>query len=50
VQNCLLGAVETLGLPNSGIGFHIPIERLYHIGGTSREDFQPVLLNEKNIE
>ena len=46
----LLGAVETFELPESGIKFQIPVERLYHIDGTPRENFQPVHLNEKIFE
>jgi len=46
----LLGAVETFQLPESGIGFQIPVERLYHIDGTPREDFRPALLDDKTFK
>jgi len=44
----LLGAVENFQLPETGIMFQIPTERLYHIDSTPREKFQPINLN-KNI-
>ena len=46
----LLGAIENFQLPETGIGFQIPVERLYHINGTARDDFQPILSNKKSTE
>lgn len=37
----LNGAVESITLPNTGIGINFPTERLFHINGTPREDFVP---------
>lgn len=37
----LNGAVESITLPNTGIGVNFPTERLFHINGTPREDFVP---------
>jgi len=45
----LLGAINTFKLSHTNIGFQIPTERLYHINGTPREDFQPSYLCE-NID
>jgi carboxyl-terminal processing protease len=37
----LHGAIYSYRLPNSGIGFSLPAEKLYHVNGTPREDYQP---------
>ncbi|MCC3154454.1 S41 family peptidase [Hymenobacter sp. BT770] len=37
----LNGAIYSYSLPNSGIGFNIPAERLFHVKGQPREDFRP---------
>ncbi|MBF9238663.1 peptidase [Hymenobacter sp. BT683] len=37
----LNGAIYSYRLPNSGIGFNIPAERLFHVKGQPRETFRP---------
>ncbi|MFD2561976.1 S41 family peptidase [Aquimarina rubra] len=37
----LLGAIYNYTLPETNIGFQIPVEKLFHINGISREDFSP---------
>ncbi len=37
----LIGAIEGFKLAETGIGFQIPTERLYHINGTPRENYVP---------
>ncbi|WP_378175128.1 S41 family peptidase [Aquimarina sp. SS2-1] len=37
----LLGAVYNYTLPETNIGFQIPVEKLFHINGTPREKFSP---------
>jgi carboxyl-terminal processing protease len=37
----LLGATESVTLPNSKIGVNYPAEKLFHVNGTPREDFVP---------
>ena len=37
----LNGAIYSYTLPNSGIGFSLPAEKLYHLNGTSRENYRP---------
>jgi C-terminal processing protease CtpA/Prc len=37
----LLGATMRVTLPRTGIGINLPTERLYHVDGTPREEFQP---------
>jgi carboxyl-terminal processing protease len=37
----LNGAIYSYTLPNSGIGFKIPAERLFHVKGQPREAFRP---------
>lgn len=37
----LLGAIYDLRLPNSGLVVKIPVERLYAVDGTPREQFRP---------
>ncbi|RZK53309.1 MAG: hypothetical protein EOO59_12615, partial [Hymenobacter sp.] len=40
----LHGAIYSYRLPHSGIGFVIPAERLYHVGGQPREQYLPPVL------
>ncbi len=42
----LLGAIYTYRVKNSNVGYCIPSEKLYHINGTSRENFVPEYLTE----
>ncbi|WP_299253957.1 S41 family peptidase [uncultured Aquimarina sp.] len=37
----LLGAIYSYTLPETNIGFQIPVEKLFHINGMPREDFSP---------
>jgi C-terminal processing protease CtpA/Prc len=37
----LNGAIYSFSMPNSGIGFSIPVEKLFHINGKPRENFVP---------
>ena len=37
----LLGAIYSFSLPETNIGFSIPVEKLFHVNGTPREDFKP---------
>ena len=39
----LNGAVETIEMPNTKIGFNIATERLYHVNGSPRELFSPAI-------
>jgi C-terminal processing protease CtpA/Prc len=46
----LNGANYSFNLPNSGIGFSFPAEKLFHVDGTPRELFKPhVIVKEKGI-
>ena len=45
----LLGAISNFQMSETKIGFQFSTERLYHINGTSREDFIPKTLT-RNIE
>lgn len=45
----LLGAISGFRMTETGIGFQIPTERLYHVKGTPREDFVPGALT-RNME
>ncbi|MBC6606068.1 peptidase [Hymenobacter sp. BT188] len=40
----LNGAIYSFRMPNSGIGFNIPAERLYRIDGLPRENYVPPIL------
>lgn len=40
----LLGATYHVTLPRTGIGLNVPAERLFHVNGTPREAFRPVVL------
>lgn len=44
----LLGAVNTFNLPNTKYPVNLPYERLYHINGTPRENFEPPIMVELN--
>jgi C-terminal processing protease CtpA/Prc len=37
----LAGATSGITLPNTGIGVHFPIEKLFHVNGSPRENFVP---------
>lgn len=37
----LNGAIYAYTMPNTGIGFSFPVEKLFHVRGTPREDFIP---------
>ena len=39
----LLGGTGDFTLPHSGVPVHFPIERLYHVNGTPREEFKPAI-------
>lgn len=39
----LCGAVYTYTLPQTGIHFSFPVERLYHVNGMPRENFEPAI-------
>ena len=43
----LIGAIYILKMPNTEIGYSIPVEKMYHVNGTPREDFIPTI-NTKN--
>lgn len=40
----LNGAVDGSEMPNTKIGFNFPTERLYHINGRPREEYEPTIL------
>ncbi|HET9826551.1 MAG TPA: S41 family peptidase, partial [Chitinophagaceae bacterium] len=50
----LNGAVYSFTMPNTGIGFSFPAEKLYHVNGIPREKFRPAieidLSNKRNNE
>ena len=49
----LLGAIYSFNLPETKIGFSIPVEKLFHVNGLPREQFVPAILetdNEKILE
>jgi len=39
----LNGAVYSFTMPNTGIGFSFPAEKLFHVNGTPRENFRPTI-------
>jgi len=39
----LNGAVYSFTMPNTGIGFSIPAEKLFHVNGKPRENFKPLI-------
>lgn len=46
----LIGAVWSFKLTESGIGYQIPAERLYHVNGTPRENYLPKVLTDNGEE
>ena len=50
----LNGANYSFTMPNTGIGFSFPAEKLFHVNGISRENFRPAVLvdmaNQKTSE
>jgi carboxyl-terminal processing protease len=40
----LSGAVYSYRMPNTGIGFSFPVEKLYHMNGLPREQFKPTVI------
>jgi carboxyl-terminal processing protease len=40
----LVGATMRVMLPRTGIGINVPTERLHHVNGTPREEFQPAVM------
>lgn len=40
-MNRLAGGIKTIPLLNSNFGFHIPIEKMYHLNGQLRETYVP---------
>ncbi len=44
----LLGAIYSFTLPETNIDFSIPVEKLFHVNGTPREDFIPKFLVSDN--
>jgi carboxyl-terminal processing protease len=43
----LNGAIYSYTMPNTGIGFSIPVEKLFHVNGTPRENFYPGIIVSK---
>ncbi len=39
----LLGGTGDFTLPHTGVALQFPVERLYHVDGTPREDFKPAV-------
>lgn len=46
----LLGAISGFSAAETKIGYYIPTEKLFHINGTSREDFLPKYLTKDSNE
>ena len=44
----LLGAIYSFSLPETKIGFSIPVEKLFHVNGSPREDFIPKFLETRS--
>jgi C-terminal processing protease CtpA/Prc len=40
----LNGAIYSYKMPNTGIGFSIPVEKLFHVNGMPRENFVPDIM------
>jgi len=40
----LNGAINSVNMPNTHIGFSIPTERLYHVNGVPRELYKPTIM------
>jgi C-terminal processing protease CtpA/Prc len=39
----LNGAIYSFAMPNTGIGFSFPAEKLFHVNGSPRENFRPTV-------
>jgi len=39
----LNGAIYSFRMPNTGIGFSFPAEKIFHVNGTARENFRPAI-------
>ncbi|MCR5863614.1 S41 family peptidase [Flavobacterium sp. J372] len=46
----LLGAIYTYRMKNTNIGYQIPIEGMYHVNDTPREDFMPKYITANSSE
>jgi C-terminal processing protease CtpA/Prc len=50
----LNGAIYSFSMPNTGIGFSFPAEKLFHVNGEPRENFRPTIsvdmIKKKNNE
>ncbi|MEP6615943.1 MAG: S41 family peptidase [Ginsengibacter sp.] len=46
----LNGAVYSYSMPNTGIGFSIPAEKLFHVNGTPRENYKPRILVDVTLQ
>ena len=46
----LIGAINGFTLSETKIGFQFPTERLYHINGIAREDYEPKILTKNSNE
>ena len=40
----LNGAIYSFNMPHTGIGFSFPVEKLFHVNGSPRENFLPAIL------
>ncbi|KGO94704.1 peptidase [Flavobacterium subsaxonicum WB 4.1-42 = DSM 21790] len=46
----LIGAIHTFSMKNIKIGYQIPIEKMYHVNGTPREDYLPQYFTKNSTE
>ncbi|MXP13602.1 PDZ domain-containing protein [Altererythrobacter confluentis] len=46
----LRGGIKGFALPNTGVGFGLPVFRIFHINGTPREAFDPSVLVDLTME
>ena len=46
----LIGAIYILKMPNTEIGYSIPVEKMYHVNGTPREDYTPTFYTKNRDE
>ncbi len=46
----LLGAIYIYKMPDSKIGYAIPVEKMYHVNGTPREQYRPKYITNSNKE
>jgi C-terminal processing protease CtpA/Prc len=44
----LIGAIYSFNLPETNIGFSLPVEKLFHVNGSPRENFTPKYLLKGN--